>query len=221
MKLRSTLLALVLFGGAAACSDDHGQTSTSTTDTVATTSTTDTTPTTATTAVPSTTNPDSTSEPTSTGPTTTVAGDADWLAVVQTLGQRRQDLYANPDVSRIAEVCADKSQCADQLNVQIGDLASKGWRVKDADPFVPLNARVEKFDGSTVDTSLLVSVIVVIERANNAGTIVDASGAVVAPVEPSTSPGHNAQGRFTLGRVGPAEDPWRLVSQDTLPEVPA
>lgn len=158
---------------------------------------------------------------TTTAPSTTVGADADWLEIVENLAQRRQDLYAAPDISRIPEVCADGSPCAEQLNVQIGDLAEKGWRVEGADPVVVLETRVEQFDGETLDSSLLVTVVAVIERAENAGNIVDGSGSVVAAVEPGTEPGFNAQGRFLLGRVGPPQDPWRLVSQDTLPEVPA
>jgi hypothetical protein len=141
--------------------------------------------------------------------------------VVEVLGQRRQDLYAAPDVTRIPEVCGDASPCAEQLNVQIGDLADKGWRVEGADLFVVLDARVEQFDGDTLESSLLVTVVAVIERAADAGTIVDSNGTEVAAVEPGTEPGFNAQGRFLLGRVGPPDDPWRLISQDTLPEVPA
>ena len=82
-------------------------------------------------------------------------------------------------------------------------------------------ARVEQFDGDSLETSLLVTVVAVIERAEFAGTIVDESGTEIAAVEPETEPGFNAQGRFLLGRVGPPDDPWRLISQDTLPEVPA
>ena len=141
--------------------------------------------------------------------------------MVEDLGQLRQDLYAAPDVTRIPEVCGEGSPCAEQLDVQIGDLADKGWRVEGADPVVVLDARVERFNGDTLETSLLVTVVAVIERAENAGSVVDSSGSEVAAVEPGTEPGFNAQGRFLLGRVGPPEDPWRLISQDTLPEVPA
>ena len=154
-------------------------------------------------------------------PTSTVNSEVDWRQVVETLGQRRQELYVAPDVSRILEVCGDGTPCAEQLNVQIGDLADKGWSVEGADPFTVLDARVEQFDGDSLETSLLVTVVAVIERAENAGTIVDESGTEIAAVEPETEPGFNAQGRFLLGRVGPPDDPWRLISQDTLPEVPA
>lgn len=159
--------------------------------------------------------------PASTVPPTSIAAGSDWATVVQVLGQRRQDLYTAPDVKRIPEVCGDQSQCANQLKVQIGDLATKGWKVTGADPFAVVNARVEKFDGDTLDASLLVTVVAVIQRPATAGTIVDATGSFVANVQAQTSAGHNAQGRFLLARVGPADDPWRLVSQDTLPEVPA
>jgi hypothetical protein len=152
---------------------------------------------------------------------TSIGGPIDWIAVVQTLGQRRQDLYAGPDVNLIPAVCGDQSQCADQLSTQISDLATKGWKVVGADPYVVLDANVEKFDGDTLDASLLVTVIAVIQRPAEAGTIVDSSGALVANVQAQTTPGHNASGRFLLARVGPPDDPWRIVSQDTLQEVPA
>ena len=224
MNARPIFLATLL--AISACSDgtqsapSENPTSTTTIESVTSSSST---PTTSTTTVETSTTISLTTTigPATTDPTTTVAGAIDWLNVVQTLGQRRQDLYANPGISRIPEVCGDKSQCADQLNVQIGDLANKGWRVTGADPYIVVEATVEKFDGDSLDTSLLVTVVAVIQRPAQAGTIVDSSGAVVAAVEAQTTPGHNAHGRFLLARVGPADDPWRLVSQDTLPEVPA
>ena len=84
-----------------------------------------------------------------------------------------------------------------------------------------LDAQVEKFDGDTLETSLLVTVIAVIQRPAEAGTIVDSTGSVVAKVQAQPTAGHNAHGRFLLARVGSTDDPWRIVSQDTLPEVPA
>ena len=230
MNLRPIPLAILLLA-VVACSGDDDATSPTTVDTSTSVEpTTSVQVTTSTSGPPSssststtTSAPTSTSATTSTttAPSTTVGADVDWLEIVENLAQRRQDLYADPDVSRIPEVCADGSPCAEQLNVQIGDLADKGWRVEGADPVVVLETRVEQFDGDTLDSSLLVTVVAVIERAENAGNIVDGSGSVVAAVEPGTEPGFNAQGRFLLGRVGPPDDPWRLASQDTLPEVPA
>jgi hypothetical protein len=231
MNLRPIPLAILVLA-VVACSGDDDATSPTNVDTSTSIQPTTTAQvTTSTSGPPSPTSTTSTSPstPTSTVDATTstsatptsVGSDVDWLKVVENLAQRRQDLYADPDVSRITEVCADGSPCAEQLNVQIGDLAEKGWRVEGADPVVVLETRVEQFDGDTLDSSLLVTVVAVIERAENAGNIVDSSGSVVAAVEPGTGPGFNAQGRFLLGRVGPPEDPWRLVSQDTLPEVPA
>ena len=226
MNHRPILLAVLLT--LTACSSDNPKTAPSTTTSPATAESTKTTSapsttTTSTTTVDASTSTSATAttEPVTTDPSTTIAGEVNWLTVLQTLGQRRQDLYAAPEVSRIPEVCGDQSQCADQLNVQLGDLAKKGWRVAGADRYVVLDARVEKFDGGTLDTSLLVTVVVVIRRPANAGTIVDSSGSLIADVQAQTTPGHNARGRFLLARVGPADDPWRLVSQDTLPEVPA
>lgn len=158
---------------------------------------------------------------TTTAPSTTAPGETDWRAVLETLGQRRQDLYAGPDVSRIGEVCALDSDCANQLNVQIGDLANKGWRVEGSDPFVVLSASLEDFNGDTVENSEVVTVVAVIQRPANAGNIVDSNGSVIAAVEAQTTPGFNEQGRFLLGRSGAAPDEWRIISQDRLPEVPA
>jgi hypothetical protein len=225
MKLRSIFLAALVVL-ATACSDGGRQSSPpdstavpSTTDPVVTSPSSTTSLTTTTLDVSTFTSTPATDVATT--PLTTVAGATDWIVVLQTLGQRRQDLYAAPDTSGIPKVCGDQSQCADQLTVQIGDLAIKGWKVAGADPYVVLSATVEKFDGGDLETSLLVTVVAVIQRPAEAGTIVDSSGAVIADVEAQTTAGHNAQGRFLLARVGPADDPWRLVSQDTLPEVPA
>lgn len=231
MTLRTILIVGLL--ALAACNGDDGSAASTTTATSTSAAPTTASPTSvpssssSTTVVPSTTTfapmttlapttPPTTSPPLTIGPT----GD-DWRAIVETLGQRRQGLYAAPDVARITEVCGADSPCAEQLTVQIADLASKGWRVEGADPFVIVDAQVDEFDGESLETSLLVTIVVVIQRLDNAGNIVDASGATVAAVEPGTEPGFNAQGRFLLGRVGPPEDPWRLISQDSLPEVPA
>ncbi len=221
MNHRPFYLALTVLAFAA-CSSDEGTESTTAIDTT-------TSETVESTSIPpdttSSTSPTTSADVTTTSapdaPTSTVNSEVDWRQVVETLGQRRQELYAAPDVSRILEVCGDGTPCAEQLNVQIGDLADKGWRVEGADPFTVLDARVEQFDGDSLETSLLVTVVAVIERAEIAGTIVDESGTEIAAVEPETEPGFNAQGRFLLGRVGPPDDPWRLISQDTLPEVPA
>lgn len=223
------IIVTVLLVAVAACSGDDAASTTSldastTVETPSTTvepSSTTTAPSTTTTSTTSTSTTNTTASSTSAPPTTTIDSEVDWREVVEVLGQRRQDLYAAPDVTRIPEVCGDASPCAEQLNVQIGDLADKGWRVEGADPYVVLDARVEQFDGDTLELSLLVTVVAVIERAADAGTIVDSTGTEVAVVEPGTEPGFNAQGRFLLGRVGPPDDPWRLISQDTLPEVPA
>jgi hypothetical protein len=224
------IIVMVLLVAVSACSGDDAASTTSldasttvgpTSTTVEPSSTTTAPSSTTTTTTTSTSTTNTTASSTSTPPATTTDSEVDWSEVVEVLGQRRQDVYAAPDVTRIPEVCGDASPCAEQLNVQIGDLADKGWRVEGADPFVVLDARVEQFDGDTLESSLLVTVVAVIERAADAGTIVDSNGTEVAAVEPGTEPGFNAQGRFLLGRVGPPDDPWRLISQDTLPEVPA
>jgi len=221
MNHRPLYLALILLA-LASCSSDEGTERTTAVDTttIDTAESTSIPPDSTSSTQPSTSS-DVTTAPTSDVLTSTLGAEVDWREVIETLGQRRQDLYAAPDVSRILDVCGDGSPCAEQLNVQIGDLADKGWRVEGADPFTVLDARVEKFDNDSLETSLLVTVVAVIERTEIAGTIVDEAGTEVAAVEPETEPGFNAQGRFLLGRVGPPDDPWRLISQDTLPEVPA
>ena len=157
-----------------------------------------------------------------TSPTTIVHRPDRLGAVVQTLGQRRQDLYASPDVSRIPRgVRRATRQCAEQLNVQIADLASKGWRVVGADPYVVLERPARGFDGDTLDTSLLVTVVAVIQRPANGGLDRRLDGCR----RRRGRAGDRRQGSTprtgsSLGRVGPPEDPWRIISQDTHPEVP-
>jgi hypothetical protein len=164
--------------------------------------------------------PSTTTAAPTTAPATTSTGQTDWASVVQTLGQRRQDLYAAPDVGRIPEVCAAESPCAEQLNVQLADLANKGWHVVDADPYAVIRAQLEDFDGDSVDAALVVTVVVVVQRPSSGGSIVDASGAVVAAVDPETAEGVNTENRTTLGRSGSADDPWRIISQERIREVP-
>ena len=164
-------------GGSAASSTTAGSTSTSSSTAVSSTVPQTTAPT-VTTSPPTTSTASMTSAvttpPTTVPPTTTSPGAADWRSIVETLGQRRQALYAAPDVALISDVCGSDSPCAEQLDVQIADLASKGWHVEGADPFVVVEARVDEFDGDTIDDSLLVTVVAVIKRLDNAGTIVDA-----------------------------------------------
>jgi hypothetical protein len=226
-RLPSVLLVLAALAG---CSGDDGDATPSTSTTIPSTSTTSRSTTTSTTS-PTT----SSTAPTTTGTAGTAASSSapttastsvptpsgDFRLIIEDLGRRRQSLYAQPDVARIGEVCADASQCFEQLDVQLGDLATKGWKVVEADPFTVLDARVEKFDGDTIDTSLLVTVVAVVGRPENGGRIVDAGGAAVANVEAETEVGFNSEGRYILARVGPAEDPWRLASQELIREVPA
>jgi hypothetical protein len=222
---RTGWLAIIVALIAIACSNDDDGTapsssvpppssaSTSVATTVETTVVTTSSPTTSTPSTPPTT-------ATTTTPSTTPAED-DWQAIVQTLGRRRDDLYAHPDVSRITDVCAEQSECFEQLQVQLSDLANKGWRVVDSDPYVVLDARLERFDGETLETSLLVTVIALVERPANAGRIVDSDGETVAEVEAETPVGVNTENRTILARTGRPTDPWRLVSQQRIREVPA
>jgi hypothetical protein len=224
-QLTGLLLVIAVLAG---CSDDDGgDTSPSTsslTTSLASTATTSTSSTTTSSSTPKTTDTSvtvaSTSAPTSAS-TSVPAPSGDFRAIVEDLGRRRQSLYAQPDVTRIGEVCADDSQCFEQLNVQLGDLATKEWKVVEADPFTVLDARVEKFDGDTIETSLLVTVVAVVERPENGGRIVDAGGTTIANVEAETEVGFNSEGRYILARVGPDGDPWRLASQELIREVPA
>ncbi|MGE0306227.1 MAG: hypothetical protein AB7Q27_10745 [Acidimicrobiia bacterium] len=221
---------LVILAALAGCRGDDGDATPSTSTTIPSTSmtssstTTSTTSPTTSTIAPTTTSTvgtvSSSSAPT-TASTSVPTPTGDFRLIIEDLGRRRQSLYAQPDVARIGEVCADDSQCFEQLDVQVGDLATKGWKVVEADPFTVLDARVEKFDGETIDTSLLVTVVAVVERPENGGRIVDAGGAAVANVEAETEVGFNSEGRYILARVGPAEDPWRLASQELIREVPA
>ena len=183
-----------------------------------------------TTEPPSTSTP-STTEATTTAPTPTTAsatsvvttalvGESDWRLVLETLGRRRQDLYRAPDVTRIGEVCTDTGPCAEQLQVQLGDMAGKGWHIEGGDPYTVLEADLEDFTGDSLETSDIVTVIAVVERPADGGQIIDASGGLVADVAAETPEGVNTRGRATLARVGPPEDPWRIVSQEQIGEVP-
>jgi hypothetical protein len=225
MNPRPVLLTILLVA-ASACSGDDDPDTTSVSTNVTTTVDVTTTEPTATTTTPSTTTSTipptvASTEPPTTAASTTIATDENWQAIIQTLGQRRQDLYASPEVSRIGEVCGGGTPCFEQLNVQLADLASKGWRIQGSDPYVILNASVEDFDGDTLETSVVVTVIATVQRPANSGAIVDANGATVAQVEAETPVGFNTEGRVTLARVGPEGDPWRLISQDRIREVPA
>ena len=220
MNPRPILLSVVFLAATACNGDDPAATPSSSTSVTTTTEFVTTTEPIATTT--STTPPTVTpTDPTTTATSTTITTDENWQAIVQTLGQRRQDLYAAPDVSRIGEICGGDTPCFDQLNVQLADLANKGWRIQGSDPYVIVSASVEKFDGDTLETSVVVTVIATVARPTNSGAIVDANGATVAQVEAETPVGFNTEGRVILARVGPDGDPWRLVSQDRIREVPA
>lgn len=174
-----------------------------------------------TTSTATTTEPSSSTAPSTAVPVTDPTGETDWRLVLEILGLRRQDLYRDPDVTRIGEVCTDTGPCAEQLEVQLGDMASKGWHIEGGDPYTVLEAELEDFTGDTVETSDVVTVVAIVRRQADGGTIVDASGTVVAEVDPDTPEGFNPQARVTLARVGPAADEWRIVDTTRIREVPA
>ena len=230
------ILSIVIAVAATACSGDDTADPTTTQSTAAPTATTvptsgEPTTTTAATTEPSSTVATSTTSssptepaataPSTTAPTTDPTGEPDWRLVLETLGLRRQDLYREPDVTRIGEVCTDSGPCAEQLEVQLGDMASKGWYIEGGDPYTVLEAELEDFTGDTVETSDVVTVVAIVRRQADGGTIVDASGTVVAEVDPDTPEGFNPQARVTLARVGPAGDEWRIVDTTRIREVPA
>ncbi|MCB0967902.1 MAG: hypothetical protein KDB37_13795 [Ilumatobacter sp.] len=100
-------------------------------------------------------------------------------------------------------------------------MASKGWHIEGGDPYTVLEAELEDFTGDTLATSDIVTVVAIVRRQADGGTIVDASGTVVAEVDPDTPEGFNPQARVTLARVGPAGDEWRIVDTTRIREVPA
>ena len=229
------ILAIVIAVAATACSGDDTADPTTTQSTPAPSTTTapssgESTTTTAATTEPSSTvatstTSSSTTDSATTAPrptnlTTVPTGETDWRLVLETLGLRRQELYRDPDVTRIGEVCTDTGPCAEQLEVQLGDLASKGWHIEGGDPYTVLEAELEDFTGDTIETSDIVTVVAIVRRQADGGTIVDASGAVVAEVDPDTSEGFNPQARVTLARVGPEGDEWRIVDTTRIREVP-
>lgn len=232
------ILAIVIAVASTACSGDDTADPTTTLSTTApstatepssVTSTTNTTATTepssttasSTTSTATTTEPSPSTAPSTAVPTTDPTGEPDWRFVLETLGLRRQELYRDPDVTRIGEVCTDSGPCAEQLEVQLGDMASKGWHIEGGDPYTVLEAELEDFTGDSVETSQIVTVVAIVRRQADGGTIVDASGTVLAVVDPDTPEGFNPQARVTLARVGPAGDEWRIVDTTRIREVPA
>ena len=225
MKRTSVLLvSLVVLAAGCSGGDDGADTTSVSTRPVVTATTTDPPSTTSapvattpTTQPQSTTSTVTTDAPT-TSPTTVSTDQTDWASVVQTLGQRRQDLYAAPDVSRIREVCAEESPCAEQLDVQLADLANKGWHVVDADPYTVVSASSRT---STATASTLHWSSRSLSRCSAQPTGARSSTRRVPwsrGIDPETDEGVNTENRTTLGRSGPPEDPWRIISQERIRE---
>ena len=73
-------------------------------------------------------------------------------AVVQTLGQRRQDLYAAPDVGRIPEVCADDRRVPSSSTSRSLIWPARAGGSSARTRTSCSSAQVEDFDGDTLET---------------------------------------------------------------------
>jgi hypothetical protein len=216
MNRRLTAILLAVAVLAVGCSDDDtadpstaatAATAPSTTEAPTTTAA----PTTSTTeAPPTTTAPPSTASPASTP--ATIAAD-DWPAILTELSRRQVALYAAPDLSRIGEYCMPATDCARQLEAQLGDYIARGEHVEGQQPFTVV--AVEKvLEGEPSPLGAITDVVFVVgPTALPAARIVDANGNVVDTLSTTTT---NTRGRFLLAKWDDAALPWRLVMAESL-----
>ena len=110
--------------------------------------------------------------------------------------------------------------CAEQLDVQLADLANKGWHVVDADPYTVVSAssRTSTATASTLHWSS--RSFVEVQRPANGARSSTRRVPWSRGIDPETDEGINTENRTTLGRSGPPEDPWRIISQERIREVP-
>ena len=153
-----------------------------------------------------------------TSPTTVSTDQTDWASVVQTLGQRRQDLHAAPDVSRIRE-CAEELPVRRATRRAARRSRNKGWHVVDADPYTVVSAGSRT---STATASTLHWSSRSLSRCSAQPTGLDRRlvGCRSRGLTPRPTRASTPRTGTTLGRSGPPEDPWRIISQERIREVP-
>jgi hypothetical protein len=212
-RLTAILLSVAML--AVACSDDDaGDPSTTAPATTSPTTTeapiTTLEPTTSTTESPTSTAPPSTTTP-PTSPTT-IAVD-DWPAILTELSRRRVTLYAAPDLSRIGEYCVPSTECAAQLEAQLGDAIARGQHIEGQQPFTVV--AIEKvLEGEASPFAALTDVVFVVgPTASPPPRIVDSNGSVVEELTGSTT---NTRVIFTVAKWDDSALPWRVVRTETL-----
>jgi hypothetical protein len=214
MNRRLTAILLAVAVLAVGCSDDDtADPSTLATATTAPTTTgvsTTTAEPTSTTEAPATTSPPSTSTA-STVPTTIAADD--WPAILTELSRRRVALYAAPDVSRIGEYCVPTSDCARQLEAQLGDYIARGEHIEGQQPFSVVS--VEKvLEGEPSPYGTLTDLVFIVgPTALPPARIVDANGNVVDTLSVTTT---NTRGHFVLAKSADPALPWRVFMAEDL-----
>lgn len=221
-RIRLMALTLVATGTAllVACNDEPAaESSSSTTEQPATTAEVSTSNSTTTSSPPETTTTASTGAPTTSAPTTTppmtqptIASD-DWPAILTELSRRRVSLYAAPDLTRIGEYCMPATECAAQLEAQLGDYIARGEHVEGQRPFTVV-AVENVLQGDPSPAGTLVDVVFIVgPTALPAARIVDTNGNVIDELSISTT---NTRGVFTLVEWNDPSLPYRLVRAEDL-----
>ena len=137
----------------------------------------------------------------------------DWPAILTELSRRRVALYAAPDLSRIGEYCVPTSDCARQLEAQLGDAIAKGQHIEGQQPFT-IVAVENVLEGEPSPLGTLTDVeLVVGPTATPPPRIVDANGNTVEVLTGSTT---NTRGVYTLAKWDDPVLPWRVFSVRTL-----
>jgi hypothetical protein len=149
--------------------------------------------------------------PPPTTPSTITPGD--WPAILTELSRRRVALYAAPDLARIGEYCMPATNCADNLQAQLGDFINRGEHIEGQQPFTIID--VEKvLDGQPGPGGAVTDVVFVVgPTATPAPRIVNSNGEVVEELAGSTT---NTRVLFTLVAWEDPVLPWRVVKTETL-----
>ena len=221
IRLMSLTLAAIGIAVLAGCNDDEpaADSSSSTTEQAPTTTDISTTSSPATSAPPETTTTPATVAPTTaattTPPPTTQPNIApgDWEAILDELSRRRVSLYAAPDLARIGEYCMPATECAAQLEAQLGDYIARGEHIEGQQPFTVV-AVENVLQGDPSPAGTLVDVVFVVgPTALPPARIVDANGNVVDELSVTTT---NTRGVFTLVEWNDPALPYRLVRAEDL-----
>jgi len=201
------------------CNDDEPSADPSTTEgtlptTPPSTASVTTEPTTATSTTTTTTTAVPTTPPRTAGPTTAPPiAENDWPAILTELSRRRVSLYAAPDLARIGEYCMPATDCAAQLEAQLGDFITRGERIEGQQPFTIVDIE-NVLEGDQSPLGTLTDIVFIIgPTASPPPRIVDASGNVVEELTGSTT---NTRVVFQIVKWDDPALPWRVFKTETL-----